>query len=148
EVWFCKMVSVVTSYKHRAMNAILGPYWTESGRFWSSFAKVCVQLCKPMGKVTLPRFTNSGQEPIYVANDKALLPSRRVLARHQPQPGSKLPAVVEGARSADGGHQGRRTSGANPGNRQQPLTLGMRCGQSFELLLVIGELLLQGGKRV
>src|SRR5262249_6197697 len=33
EAWFCKMISVVTSYKRRAMNASLGPCWTESGRF-------------------------------------------------------------------------------------------------------------------
>ena len=40
---------------------------------------------------------------------QALLPSRRMLAWPQPQPGGPLPAVFERAGSADGGSQGRRT---------------------------------------
>src|SRR5262249_4625684 len=51
-------------------------------------------------QIAIAPFTNTQQ---------ALLPSRRVLARHQPQPGSKLSAVFEGTGIADGGHQGRRT---------------------------------------
>src|SRR5439155_23032578 len=72
---------------------------------------------------------------------QARLTSSRVLAWHQTQPGSKLPAVFERAGIADGGHQGRRAQGPNPRDRHQPLTLGMRRGQRFELLLVIGQLL-------
>ena len=40
--------------------------------------------------------------------EQALLPAGGMLARHQPQPGGKLPAVLERARIADRGHQGRR----------------------------------------
>jgi len=47
------MISVVRSYKHRTINATPSPCWAESGHSWGSFAKVCVQLCKPMGKVTV-----------------------------------------------------------------------------------------------
>src|SRR5215510_5712224 len=79
---------------------------------------------------------------------QTLFPARRMLAWYQPEPGGTLPAVLEGAGITDGGHQGRRTEGPNPGNRHQPLTLGMRRSQGFELLLIIGELLLQGGKLV
>ena len=78
--------------------------------------------------------------------EHAFLTPGGMLAWHQTSPGGKLPAVFERAGIADGGHQGRRTSGPDPRNRHQPLTLGMRRGQRFELLLVIGELLLQGGK--
>src|SRR5712692_1627211 len=46
------MIPVVRSYKHRTINATPRPCWAESGHSWGSFAKVCVQLCKPMGKVT------------------------------------------------------------------------------------------------
>src|SRR5215470_12532443 len=88
-------------------------------------------------QITIAPFANTQQ---------ALLPSRRMLAWHQPQPGGKLPAILEGAGIADSGHQGRRTERPNPGNRHQPLTLGMRRGQGFELLLIISELLLQTGK--
>src|SRR5215510_14363714 len=69
-----------------------------------------------------------------------------MLAWYQPQPGGQLPAILERAGIADGGDQRRRTSGPDPRNGHQPLTLGMRRGQGFELLLVIGQLLLQGGK--
>src|SRR5712691_12783943 len=48
------MIPVVRSYKHRTINATPSPCWAESGHSWGSFAKVCVQLCKPMGKVTQP----------------------------------------------------------------------------------------------
>src|SRR6266446_10098032 len=82
----------------------------------------------------------------FASTQQALLPSRRMLAWHQPQPGGKLPAVLERTRIADGSHQGRRPEGPNPGNRPQPLTRGMGRGQGFELLLIRGELLLQGGK--
>src|SRR6266567_6067700 len=47
-----QMISVVRPYKHRAINGTHSPYWAESGHSWGLFAKVCVQLCKPMGKVT------------------------------------------------------------------------------------------------
>ena len=77
---------------------------------------------------------------------QALLPASGMLAWYEPQPSSKLATVLERAGIADGGHQGRRTSGPNPRDRQQTLTLGMRRGQGCECLLVIGELLFQGPK--
>src|SRR5262249_49059126 len=78
--------------------------------------------------------------------EQAFLPPGGMLARHQPQPGGKLPAVLERTRIADRGHQGRRREGANAGNRHEALTLGMRRGQGGEFLLIIGQLLLQSRK--
>jgi len=78
--------------------------------------------------------------------EQALLPACGMLARHQPQPGGTLPAVLERAGIADRGHEGGRRSGANPGNRHQTLTLGMRGGQGVEFLLIIGELRLKSSK--
>ena len=80
--------------------------------------------------------------------EQAFLPPGGMLARHQPQPGGNLPAVLEGTRIADRGQQGRRRSRAKAGNRHQALTLGRRRGHRFECLLVIGQLLLQHSKRV
>jgi len=40
----------------------------------------------------------------FAYTQQALLPSRRMLAWHQPQPGGKLPAIFERTRIADGGH--------------------------------------------
>jgi hypothetical protein len=86
--------------------------------------------------------------PTFADAEQAFLPPGGMLARHQPEPGGKLPAVLACARIADRCQQGRRRSRANAWNRHQALTLGMRRGHRFEGLLVIGQLLLQYSKLV
>jgi hypothetical protein len=67
---------------------------------------------------------------------QACLPTRGVLLGHQPSPGGKLAAILEHSHIADRRHQRRRRDRANPWDRQQTLTLRMRRGEAFELLLV------------
>jgi hypothetical protein len=76
--------------------------------------------------------------------EQSRLPTRGVLLGHQPSPGGKLAAMLEHADMADRHDQRCRRDRANPWDRHQPLTLRMRLGQAFELLLVIGDLLLSG----
>src|SRR5215475_15919268 len=80
--------------------------------------------------------------------EQALLPAGGMLARHQSQPGGKLPTVLARARVTDRCHEGCRREGTNAWNRHQALALGMRRHHGFEFLLVIGQVLLQQGKLV
>jgi hypothetical protein len=76
------------------------------------------------------------------------LPTHGVLLGHQPSPGGELAAILEYPDMAYRRDQRHRCDRADPWDRHQTLTLRMRLGQAFELLLVIGDLLLSGDTRL
>ena len=71
------------------------------------------------------------------------LASRRVLFGHQPDPGGKLPAVVEHPGITHGRQERRGGERANPWNGLQALADGMGVRQRLQFLLVIRDFLVK-----
>jgi hypothetical protein len=71
-----------------------------------------------------------------------------MLPWHQPDPRSKLPAILKMGRIIDGSHERRGRQRSNAGDRPEALAHGMRCTNSRNFLGVIREALFQGAKLV